>query len=127
MTNGDKMKFLREQRFMDGKHHKYTNSAQINGFLLSKPREMILPNGNIALTFYLLQINETKYTFYPCQVFSKPIIEQLKNMKTCCFINVLGRLVYSQKTRYSLQVEEMSITHEFLNLELEETYKPKGE
>lgn len=119
------MAYLREHRFIDNKHHRYTNACQINGFMLSKPREMTLPNGNVVMTFYLLQLNPTKYTFYPCQVFSKPIIEQLKNMKTCCFINVLGRLVYSQKTRYSLQVEEISITHEFLNLELEETYIPK--
>lgn len=127
MNIDEKIDFIRQSRFIDGKYHRYTNSIQINGFLISKPIETTLANGKQIMTFYIMQILKMGYSLYHCQVFSKPIQEQIRNIENCSFINVLGRLVYSKKTRYSLQVEEILVSHEYLDkgMELEPPYQKK--
>ena len=117
-----KMQILRDSRFIDDKFHRYTNSVSLNGYLCSTPVYQTLDNGNEIATFYLLQLHKGKYNYYPCQVFSKTIIEQLKSITKISFVNILGRLVYSKNARYSCQVEEISISHEFVNLTIEPPY-----
>jgi len=118
-----KMQILRESRFIDDKYHKYTNSVALNGYLCSLPFYQTLANGNEIATFYLLQLHKGRYNYYPCQTFSKGIIEQLKAITKISFVNILGKLVYSKGARYSFMVEEMSISHEFVNLTIEPPYE----
>lgn len=119
----EKMNTIRETRFMDNLHHKYTNCVQLNGYLISKPKQKVLTNGKEIMTFYLIHLHKGTFTFYPCQVFSKPIIREIEQIKNCCLINVLGRLVYNRNSTYSVQVEEISVAHEFIKLELEPPYE----
>ena len=127
MNIDEKIERLRQSRFIDGKYHKYTNSVQINGFLVRKPSEADLITGQHVMTFYILQILQCGYNIYHCQTFSKPIQDQIRQITNCSLINVLGRLVYSKNSRYSLQVEEILVSHEFIDkgMELEPVWKKK--
>ena len=127
MDINEKIEKIRQSRFIDGRFHKYTNSVQINGFLISKPTELDLKTGQHLMTFYIMQILQYGYNIYHCQVFSKPIQEQIRNITNCSLINVLGRLVYSKNSRYSLQVEEILVSHEYVDkdMELEPPYQKK--
>lgn len=119
----EKMNIIRDSRFIDDKYHKYTNVVQLNGYLLSQPKYTTLKNGNEIATFYLLQLHLGTFVYYPCQSFSKTVIEKLKKVTKCSLVNVLGRLVYSKNARYSFQVEEILVSHEFPELTIEPPYE----
>lgn len=122
-TLQEKMNIIRDSRFIDDKYHKYTNMVQLNGYLLSQPRHTILKNGKEIVTFYLLQLHLGTFVYYPCQTFAKGVIGKLDKVKKCSLVNVLGRLVYSKNSRYSFQVEEILVSHEFPELDIEPPYE----
>lgn len=119
----EKMNIIRDSRFIDDKYHKYTNMVQLNGYLMSQPRKTVLKNGKTIATFYLLQLHLGTFVYYPCQAFAKSVIEKLDKVQKCSLVNVLGRLVYSQNARYSFQVEEILVSHEFPELTIEPPYE----
>lgn len=120
MTFTDTIKKVSESRFFDYRYQKYTNSVSLNGYLIVKPRGIDLMKGRHVVVFNLIQINnDNSYTYYPCQVYSKELQKQLMELKNVCLVNVLGRLTKNTRTIYAIQVEEMVVSHEFVDKGME--------
>lgn len=117
-----KMNAIRDSRFFDDLYHKYTNAVQLNGYLLSKPSYVQFPNGKEFISFSIVHLHRGTFTFFPVQCFSKSVIDRLMGLKKCCLVNLLG-IVINKNGKYSIQIEECNVSHEFSELDLEPPYE----
>lgn len=126
-TISNKINMIRKSFFFaTNDYRRYQNSLSINGWLLAKPNIVILNDGTKVGRFLVYQIHKTRIESYPCQTFSKPLIEILEQATNVCLINCLGRIVYYSKYMI-MQVEELQISHTFNDEPLDPPYVKKGE
>ena len=79
---------------------------------------VFITKGKQMVGFILFQINQRKYETYRCQTFSKPIIQELLNLKNVCEINCLGRFIHKGND-YLIQIEEIRVGVEYVDIPLD--------
>lgn len=122
MASSELLDKIRFNYYGDGYYRNYTNSISINGWLTNKPIVKKLDNGKRMIIFAIFQVNKTGYKSFLCKSFSETVINALLDTKNVSLINCLGMLANTPKSRFAIQIEEISISHEYLDIPLEKEY-----
>lgn len=118
----EKINLIRKSVFIDDRNRNYAHSVTLQGWLIASPIIRVAFNGKRVANFFIYQVNERGYKAYSCITYSEPIIKELQEVKECSLVNCLGLLTYSSKTRYNVQVEEIAITHSFVDIAIDPPY-----